>query len=206
MWKTTALLTGYLVAALGLAAMAAEPALVHDSFDSDSSCCAPGRSGRHPCWCPMPLGACLRANINAQIDNGTAASLVLYRCDFCDACSPTNFKLNAHGQRRLSRMAGLMQHCGFHPLLIETSSRPELDTARRNYVLNVLEGLGYPSPAEWVVVGRPDFPMLSGEEGILIHEAMLNQTKQGGGGAAAANGAGGAIPVVPIAGAAPTAQ
>ena len=205
MRKTIILFGGYLITTIGLAAMAAEPGIVYEFDDSDSSHCDSGCGGRRKCWSPMPLGACLRASIGAQIDNGTASGLVLYRCDFCGGCSPTAYKLNATGQRRLSRMAGLMQHCAYHQLMIESSGRPDLDAARRNYVLSVLAGLGVASPAEWVVVGRPDFPMLSGEEAILIHEAMLDRSRMSEAKSATSGPAAG-IPLVPMAPAAPAAQ
>jgi hypothetical protein len=119
----------------------------------------------------------MRANVDTQIDNGTAAGLVLYRCDFCDPCSGAGHKLSPNGHRRLARMAGVMEHYGFHPLTVESTGRPELDAARRNYVLGALGGLGFASPADWIVAGRPDFPMLSGEEAVSVYNSMLQEAR-----------------------------
>lgn len=177
MRKTNLLLGGCMAIGIVLAAIASEPEPLDGGVDTGLPC-APPRSCRRPCgWCPTSLGAAMRANIDTQIDNGTAAGMVLYRCDFCDPCSGAGNKLSPNGHRWPARMAGLMEYCGFYPLTIEATGRRELDSARRNYVLNTLGNLGFAGSADWVVIGRPEFPMLSGEEAVRVYNSMLQEAR-----------------------------
>ena len=127
------------------------------------------------------MGARLRAHMRTQISNGTAARLVLYRYDFCDAVLEEAFRLNPHGAKRLQEMAMTMQSWSIYPLVIEvTPGNSTLNAARRDDVLKLVRDHGFPIPDEWVVVGVPCARGLSGEEAFMIQQKMLRQTLEEG--------------------------
>jgi len=127
-----------------------------------------------------PFGARLRAHMCTQISNGTAARLVLYRYDFCNACPADAHKLNPHGYERLNQMAAILQGCSLYPVVIEPApGNPKLDQARRDHVAKLLEKSNI---AASVVIGRPEMRGLAAEEALEVHQNMLKQTKAGGAG------------------------
>lgn len=144
-----------------------------------------------------PLGACLRAHVNTQITNGMASRMVLYRYDFHDGILHEASKLNQHGRKRLGEMVRMLQW-SVYPVVVEhTPAEPELAEARRSHVLTSLEKLGFPVPADWVIVGESEAAGLSGEEAVVVHRKMISsrsgQQRQGAT-AATTSPPGGAIP------------
>jgi hypothetical protein len=124
-------------------------------------------------FCELPLGARLYAHLNAQVANGVAAQMVLYRYDFCDGILHEASQLNHHGRTRLQRM-GWMLRCNLHPLIVEeTPEEPSLAAARREHVIQSLAASGIAVPDEWVVVGQPPSAGLSGEEAIIVYHKMV---------------------------------
>jgi hypothetical protein len=162
-----------------------------------SSCPAPQKRCGH-CGCrrsaecgQVPFGAALNAHLNAQICNGLAARMVLYHYDFCDAAGADAGQLNEHGMARLADIARMFPRSCFHPILIERSScNAALDAARREYVVRMLGQMNASVPDALVVVGKPATPGLSGQEAVLLHKNLIEQTKAA---ATAASAAGGGV-------------
>ena len=128
-----------------------------------------------------PFGSYAVAHFDKQIVNGAVARLALYHYDFGDVTLRDPSILNSRGRKRLGELAGMMVQNNLHPLIIQSSpGKPELDMARLAYVLDLTSGLECPIPAEWVVVGEPIPPPLSGEEATIVQENMLRQTQSGG--------------------------
>jgi len=137
----------------------------------------------------VPFGARFRAHMCTQMANGTAARLVLYRYDFCNACAADAHKLNPHGYERLNQMAAILQACPMYPVVIEpVPGSPKLDQARRDQVAKLLEKSNIPAS---VVVGRPEMRGLAAEEALEIHQNMLRETQAGGAGVSATQSGGG---------------
>lgn len=122
-----------------------------------------------------PFGASVCQAKKVQICNGLADQIVLYLYDFCMATDGA--QLNLRGRRRLSEIVTMMQSLNCHPLLIEASGNPELDAARKAYVLEMMAKANFPVPEDWVVVGQPKVRGLAGEEAVIIHSNMLRQTE-----------------------------
>lgn len=130
-----------------------------------------------------PFGSSLRAHVNRQIRNGTRDRMVLYLYDFHDAGLGDETTLNPHGLRRLDDLRRMMQ-CNSTPLVIEPSGKnAELDEARREHVLSLLQDSTFAVPEDWVVVARPDARGLHGEDALSVHQRMLS-----GGGAISSGG------------------
>jgi hypothetical protein len=124
------------------------------------------------------LGASIQAHFDAQIANGRAALLVLYRYDFQDGADA----LNVRGERQLGKLAAMLAD-GACPLIIEPQpGHPEISEARRLYVLARLSTLaGVPISEDRVVVAEPPASGFSGVEALLIDQTMLQQTRERGG-------------------------
>jgi hypothetical protein len=106
--------------------------------------------------------------------------MALYRYDFHDEASSEAAELNPHGKRRLASIARLSQCFGLYPIRIDpVPERPDLNTARRQYVLDQLQQSSFSVPEEWVVVARPDVTGLAGEEAVEIYTNLLEQTQSG---------------------------
>ncbi|MCY2986396.1 MAG: hypothetical protein NTY19_00770 [Planctomycetota bacterium] len=136
----------------------------------------------------VPIGTSFRANRQVQIANGQAAGLVLYRYDFCDETGLEGPGLNAHGQKRLYLMLVQCRLGGGHPLVIErTPDNPQLDLARRNFVLKVLNDARVSSA---VVVGEPLAKGMPGAEALLLGTSVLGQTVGSAGSGGGASGGG----------------
>lgn len=154
--------------------------------------------------CPTePLGASVYAHLHTQVVNGMVDRLVLYQHDFQDPAVGAGSRLNLHGERRLADLARMMQQQSVFPLVIQRSpENPKLDAARRAHVLAKLRGMQGGIPDDWVVVGDPAPPGLSGIEALEIYENLLRQTQQGGHTLSNMSG-GGTTTAVPTAGASP---
>jgi hypothetical protein len=136
-------------------------------------------------FCEQPLGASLRAHMQIQILHGMTARLALYRYDFHEGILDEPFKLNRHGRRRLERLITEMLQKNLYPLVIEpTPDHPDLDAARRAYVLKELAASTFEVPEEWVVIGEPEPAGLSGDEALEVYQDLLRQMQLGAGAAA----------------------
>jgi len=128
-----------------------------------------------------PFGACVCAGIKAQIENGMAAQMVLYRYDFESDAAGEGLKLNDRGHKQLVKIARMLQ-CNPCPLIIEaTDENRELAAMRRDYVLAALRQLSCDIPDELVVVADSPVVGLDGEEALLIHGNMLRGTQTAAG-------------------------
>jgi hypothetical protein len=126
----------------------------------------------------MPFGASVRAHMKTQICNGQRARMVLYHYDFCDDRGPEGGKLNEHGMARLGDIVRMFPCSCFHPIVIErTRCNPALDAARRDCVVRALNRMNAAVPEQLVVIGRPETPGLSGEEAVILHKKLMDQTK-----------------------------
>lgn len=127
-----------------------------------------------------PLGASVYGHMNAQVANGQAAQLVLYRFDFHDGATGPVAALNPYGRKRLRKLAGLLWASPL-PLVIEASpyDDEQVHVARRLAVLEELAKiLPEAVPPERVVVAELDDPGLAGEEAELVYRNLLEQTRQ----------------------------
>ena len=128
-----------------------------------------------------PFGSYAVAHLDKQIVNGAIARLALYHYDFGDVTLRDPTKLNSRGRKRLGKLAEMMVQNNLHPLIIQGSpGKPGLDMARLAHVLDLTAGLESPLPADWIVVGEPIPPPLSGEEATIVQENLLRQTQSGG--------------------------
>jgi hypothetical protein len=133
----------------------------------------------------------LYQNFKVQVANGDAARMALYQYDFVEGGDALNF----HGKDKLARIAAMLP-TNFCPIVIERlPCTPALAEARRIVVLNELAHGSFPVPGERVVVGAPIPAGLSGREGEIIYQNLLDQTRQqrqmGGQGGAGGAGRGG---------------
>ncbi|HUT12984.1 MAG TPA: hypothetical protein VMY42_20985 [Thermoguttaceae bacterium] len=127
-----------------------------------------------------PFGACVFAHVKTQVVNGLAAQMVLYRYDFCDETLGEPQRLNPRGVEQLNKIVGLMA-ANSCPLIIEpTPCNPDLDRARRDFVLQLLQASACDVPESRVVVCKPD-DGLRGEEAFEIDQNMLQQTRTSAG-------------------------
>jgi len=131
----------------------------------------------------IPHGTRVRAVQRAQICSAWAARLWLYRYDFCD----DGAGLNPAGEKRLRELAQEFPVWAHHPLVIESTGKPDLDAARVNDVVKRLESLGAPAQ---VVVDVPRIAAPFGDETRWWYQRFERQV-QSGGGAAATSGTGG---------------
>ena len=143
----------------------------------------------------VPPGTSVRAHAQLQIANGLAARLILYRCDFCDGAETDAPRLNDHGWKRLNELLAVQQCWGSLPLVIEaTPDQPQVDAARRQYVMNQLEQAHVPAK---VVIGVPLVPGVPGVEATELNTRLLQQVRSGGtasGGTASGSKSGSAAP------------
>lgn len=132
-----------------------------------------------------PFGASVSAHVRTQITNGMVARMVLYQYDFYDSTFNDPSQLNPHGRKRLHEIVA-MSHCHLGRAVIEPAEEdPELDSARRDHVVKLLQEWGEEVPEQWVVVADPKIPGLCGEEAVEIYENLLRQTSMRGSSAAA---------------------
>jgi hypothetical protein len=125
---------------------------------------------------PQPLGASVQATYRAHVANGVAARMVLYHYDFVENTAA----LNIRGQDHIAEIAAMLPHYGFAVIIERTPSRPELAESRRLAVLTQLGRAGVAIPPERVVIGPPIANGLRGGEAEIIHQNLLNQTRERG--------------------------
>jgi hypothetical protein len=127
-----------------------------------------------------PFGSYAVATLDKQITNGAIARLTLYHYDFGDVTLKDPTKLNLRGRKRLGKLAEMMVQNNLHPLIIQGSpGKPKLNAARLAHVVALTAGLESPLPADWIVVGEPIPPPLSGEEAAIAQENLLRRTQSG---------------------------
>jgi len=127
-----------------------------------------------------PFGSCVCAHLKTQVANGLAAQMVLYQYDFCDQTFGDPQRLNPRGLEQLKKIVCLMQ-ANSCPLIIEPAPcNPDLDVARRAYVLELLRASACEVPESRVMVCKPEGG-LRGEEAFDIDENMLRQTRTAAG-------------------------
>ncbi|MCO6457241.1 MAG: hypothetical protein J5I93_18240 [Pirellulaceae bacterium] len=138
----------------------------------------------------VPLGATVLSHFQAQVDNGAAGQLVLYRFDFHNEQNSDHSRLNPYGLRRLRKMAALLSFSGLPLIVEETVETPQLNAARREQVIRALAEMSVAVDPQRVVLGDPPVHGLDGTEAPLIYENLLRQTVNGPSGVSA-SGAGG---------------
>ena len=144
----------------------------------------PCEDSRHRCeYCHAncigvkPLGACVAQHICAQVSNGVAAQMVLYKYDFNDPAIGDPAKLSPYGLRRLNQIARWLRAGNMYPVNIEpTIGSPALDAARQMHVITVLGESGL-TPQ---VVVSDTMPGLLGAEALLVHVDRLQKFATGG--------------------------
>jgi hypothetical protein len=145
-----------------------------------------------------PFGSDVLQAEQMQIVNGLKDQQVLYHYDFLPDQPAT---LSPRGRYQLLKIVRRME-IATAPIVIQTAiTNPELDNARRDHVIAVMQQAGVDVVPEMVVVDYPPLPGLQGTEGMLIYNNLLGQTQDRGsafGGGGGGSGAGVVVPVVPI--------
>lgn len=137
-------------------------------------------------FCERPFGAYVRANLCAQIRNGLQDQLILHRYDFVDPSLPDAYQLKPRGRYELAKIvASLQQHPmlqnGFQTIAVEeTVDQPQLNEARRQYVLQQLELMQFPLGSEQVVIARAPTLGMSGEEALPVYNNLQLLWQMGG--------------------------
>jgi hypothetical protein len=161
-----------------------------DPSSESGECCNYGLEHRWQChWLPAlreshwgypeefikrPFGAPVRAALGAQVANGRAAQMVLYRYDFQDR------ELNAAGRRRALWIVDSMRFVAA-PVVIEPSGDEALDRARRKSVIGFLQHTAeFPVVPNAVVIAEPAARGFNGEDAVRIQTNLLKQTQNGG--------------------------
>ena len=128
---------------------------------------------------PRPFGTFVRSAVDAQVSNGLAAQLTLYRYDFVDPSGRVSTTLNPHGRIRLVRMAGILSSCPY-PLNIEyDQDHPQVNEGRRQHVLAQLQQMIGSVANEQVIVRIPAVRGRDADEGLLLYQSLLRQVEQG---------------------------
>ena len=117
--------------------------------------------------------------MNAQVMNGLAAQMILYRYDFLDEQGNEGVSLSRRGKAQLDKIVKRWETHG-SPIVIEPTKHEQLDQQRRDEVLRQVSEWGIHVDPEMVVVGRPNPTGLAGPEAELIYGNMLKQTQSKG--------------------------
>ena len=126
-------------------------------------------------FCERPFGSLVHAQLAAQINNGMAAQMVLYRYDFI----PGQASLKPRGEIQLRKMANVLLFHAF-PLIIEGTGTAALDQARRESVTVFLASLDCSVTEQQIVTSGWLTRGLSGEEALRIYQNRLKQTESRG--------------------------
>jgi hypothetical protein len=130
-----------------------------------------------------PYGSYVLQAEQMQIVNGLRDQQVLYNYDF--GLGDHAAELTPRGQYQLRKIICRMQISPC-PIIVQISDvnnpNPELDEARRQFVLDALRQAGMPATDELVISDRPPLPGLQGSEGVMVYGNMLLQTQARGGG------------------------
>lgn len=123
-----------------------------------------------------PVGAVIGMHFQAQVSQADYSRMMVRDYDFCIGGA----ELNARGKDLLIRKAACLTQ-GSVPFIVEyLPYAPALAEARRQVVLNFLGANGVNASPEMVVIGSPQGRPISGEEAILIHQNLLQQTQSAG--------------------------
>jgi hypothetical protein len=135
-----------------------------------------------------PFGCQVHRAVTAQVAKGYMDQFMLFQYDFRPADGPRGGELNPRGHAQLSKIVHRFQNMPA-PLLIEKSyDDAELDSARRAYVLSVLQHHGVPIPEEAVLV-VPRHHTLSAQDALDISNLLRGLMSSGGGAGRASAGA-----------------
>jgi hypothetical protein len=147
---------------------------------------------------PTPLGASVAAACEAQIVQGLKDQSFLHHVDFYPDDTADAHRLTPYGERRLQQ---LVNDCMTHglPLLIESVvGRPQLDQARREFVIGYCQAQQLGLPEELIAIAD-QYRGIAGAEAAVLYRGLLQQTQAGG--TSDDNGGAGAsalaLPVVP---------
>ena len=108
-------------------------------------------------------GSDLYHHMNAQVMNGLAAQMILYRYDFLDEQGNEVVSLSRRGKAQLDKIVKRWETYG-SPIVIEPTRHEQLDQQRRDEVLRQVSEWGIQVEPEMVVVGRPNPAGLAGPE------------------------------------------
>ncbi|MCP4172709.1 MAG: hypothetical protein GY758_18260 [Fuerstiella sp.] len=136
----------------------------------------------------IPLGTVSRAHWHTMETNGEASDFVIHRNEFADNSS----QLSPYGRDHIMEIAARMPSTPF-PVLVQRSdnnSDPELDAARRNFVVRVLTDLGARDADQRTVVSQPYSNGINAREGERDYGRFRqsNGNNNGNGGGNAGNG------------------
>ena len=123
------------------------------------------------CGGPAPLGASLQTAMTTQIQNGTAARMVLYHFDFC----PGEGVLTPRGRRQVRKFARWLPAVTA-PVQIQPTGDEELDEERRASVLEELSALSLSVPEERVLTAFATVRALEGLDAIIIDKKLQRLT------------------------------
>lgn len=137
-----------------------------------------------------PLGGAMQAYMHTHIASGQQTRLMLFQYDFVNDPAQDLSQLNAAGQRKLARLASLLQQAG-NVGLEPSRFGASITAARRSAVADYLAGtLGIPMSAEQVEVRQPESSGLRGVEAIVIDRAQIQNTSAQGAPVGNASGGG----------------
>lgn len=124
----------------------------------------------------VPFGCATNSILNKQIAKGQLSRLALYDYDFVNGTANLNYR----GRRRIADLIPMLQR-GTGPLVVEEiPERHALNAQRRISVLNEVQNLWPGLSEEMVVVARPRVAGLSGVEGRVIYNNLMNNTSTQG--------------------------
>ncbi|QGJ69264.1 Hypothetical protein PBC10988_9340 [Planctomycetales bacterium 10988] len=127
-------------------------------------------------FCEKPLGYYVHANFKTMVANGEAVRMTLYEYDF----ELDSRELSPRGLRQLEKIA-YMSVRNFFPIVIQRDYRsPELNEARRQFVIATLARNGVPVPPERVLVSHELTPGMSSDEALLVDQNILTDVQTRG--------------------------
>jgi hypothetical protein len=133
--------------------------------------------GQPDLFCERPLGVCIDGFAGAMIAAGKADRAMLHHYDFVHHADG-EIELTQRGRGELGRIAGIMNDFDV-PLLIESTSNPGQDAARRNAVANAIAQLGLQIPNESIQITADRTIGLSGVDAEAVHVIRTTETATG---------------------------
>lgn len=151
--------------------------------------CTPGHSNAIPD--SFPLGSINRAHYHTMETNAEATDFILHRYDFIGSTA----ELTPSGKDHVLEVAARMRQAPF-PVLIERSlnnADPELDEARREIIVRILNDLGNPDANQRTIISQPYTKGLNSNEGVqsyLQFQSVGGNNQFGGSGGGGQGGFG----------------
>jgi len=143
-------------------------------------CCVNGHKACEdipPGAIPQPNGTYACQWVHAEMAGADRDHFLIYQYEW----SSDGTKLTESGQEHLARIAQRLPQVSC-PVVVELSSDPRLNEARRIAVLEALANCHYPIVPERVVLGRSDAEGLYGLETVGVAGRMLGNAAGGQGG------------------------